>query len=80
MFGPPSLGRLPQQSASLFRAHIPPARGAETHSRSLDGFRRESTAREVEQFDGEIEESFRWKARLTHHAPEPSRSAGTEDA
>jgi hypothetical protein len=57
-----------------------PARGPKTNGRSLDRFRREPTTREVQQLDGEVEERFRWKARLPHHAPESSGSAGTEDA
>ena len=80
MFGPPGLGRLTQQSASLFRTHVTPARRTETNRRSLDRFGREPATRDVEQFDCEIEEDFWRQARLPHHAPESSGSPRTEEA
>ena len=80
MFGPPGLGGLAQQAASLFWTHVAPARRPETNSCSLDRLWRQSATRDIEQLDGEIEEGFRGKARLPHHAPESSRSSGTEEA
>jgi hypothetical protein len=78
MLGPPGLGRFAQHSASVFRTDIPPARGAKTYGRSLDRFRREPSARNVEQLDREIEEDFGWKARLSHYTPESSGPSRTE--
>jgi len=80
MFGPPRLGRLAQQSASLFRTDVPPARGPQTNRRSLDRLWGEPAARNVQQLKGEIEEDFWRKARLAHHAPESGRSSRTEKA
>jgi hypothetical protein len=80
MLGPPSQRRLAQQSASLFRTHVTPARRTETNRRSLDRCRREPATRDVEQFDREIEQDFWRQARLPHHAPESSGSPRTEEA
>jgi len=79
MFGPPGLGRLAQQSASLFRTHVTPTRSAETNSRSLEWCRREPATCDIEQFDREIEQDFWRQARLPHHAPQSSRPSRTEE-
>ena len=79
MLGPPGLGGLAQHSTSLFRTDVPPPRGTKTDRRPLDRFRREPSARNIQQFDREIEEDFWWQARLTHHAPEASRSSRPKD-
>jgi hypothetical protein len=72
MFSPPGLGRLAQHSTAFFGTDVSPPRGTQTDSHPFDRFWREPAARDIEQFNREIEEDFRRKTRLSHDAPKSS--------
>jgi hypothetical protein len=66
MFGPSCLRGSSQNLAPLVRADIPPTSGPETHGGAPNWWRRELSAGNIKQFDGEVHQDFRRQARETH--------------
>jgi hypothetical protein len=72
---PPSrLRRFAHHAAALFGANVSPASRTETDCGSLNRLGRELSTGEIEHFDRQIEQDFRWKARVTHEAPQARRA------
>lgn len=77
--GPARLRRFSQRSAALLGTYVPPARGAKADGRSVNGFWRESSTRDVEELNRQIEERLRREACVAHQAAQSCRSAGAEN-
>ena len=62
------------------REHYTISRGTKPDSRSLDWRRSQFAARQVEYFDREIEQHFRWQSGLTHDPAQPRGAARPENS
>ncbi len=80
VLGPARLGRFSERFAALLGTDMAPPRRAQTDRRSMDRFRREFSAGEVQELEREIEEDLRRKTRVTHHASQPRGAARPEEA
>jgi len=64
--------------APFFSADVAPTRGTESDSLSAYWRRRELPARDVQEFQREIEDGLEWQPALTHNTPQRHRSSDTE--
>jgi hypothetical protein len=71
---PSRLRRFAHDATAFFGTDVTPTRRAEADCGSLDRLGGELSTGEIEHFDRQIEQDFRWKARVTHEAPEARRA------
>jgi hypothetical protein len=64
----------------LLCADVPPPRRAEANSGAFYRFWREFSARNVEQFKGEIDQDFRWQTGMSHHGAKPGATSDAQSA
>ena len=72
---PPSRLRcFAHNATAFFGTDVTPTRRAEADCGSLDRLGGELSTGEIEHFDREIEQDFRWKAGVTHEAAQARRA------
>src|SRR5213594_2451506 len=74
-FGPACLGGATKCLTSFLGSNIPPPRGAQAYGLTLYWRGREFPTRDVEHFQGEIEQDLRRKTSLSHDPSERHRSS-----
>lgn len=78
LFGPPRLDYAAQYLAPLLCANVPPPGRAEPDGGPLYRWRREFSARNIKEFQREIEQDLRWKTRVAGDGSKSGTPASTE--
>jgi hypothetical protein len=78
MLGPASLGSVPERLTPFLRTDVAPTRSAKSYSLPFYWRRGQFTARDVENFQGEIENDFHRQSALTHDALKGHRASDTQ--